>query len=210
MDKGQKAKTISDLRRRNVLESIKDLGSGVGQSLKSDLLEKTSENFLKEMFGVPEKKQYSGDITPGESLDLADLFSGKVEENEKLKSQIRIERSLHEEERVLVQEKSNELKIQLHALMQEVLALAKTTQNLGEEVEAASIQAPANPGVYHVVFFEKVLAFLKSFRQKIEEAGLWLHASNKRAEKKNYWSMYKKKGSSFLLAPDHYLQRSAG
>lgn len=210
MDKGQKAKTISDLRRRNVLESIKDLGSGVGQSLKNDLLEKTSEEFLKEMFGAPEKKYYSGDITPGESLDLTDLLTGKTEENEKLKSQIRIERSLREEETMLVQEKSNQLKVQLQALMQEVLALAKTTQNLGQEVEIASFQAPANPGIYHIVFFEKVLSFLKSFRQKIEQAGLWLQTSNKRAEKKNYWSMYKKKGSSFLLAPDHYLQRSAG
>jgi len=210
MDKGQKAKTISDLRRRNVLESIKDLGTGVGQSLKTDLLEKTSQEFLKEMFGVPEKKQYSGDITPGESLDLTELLSGKSEENERLKGQIRIERSLHEEEKLFVQEKSDQLKVQLHALMQEVLALAKTTQSLGEEVEMVSIQAPANPGIYHIVFFEKILAFLRSFRQKIDQAGLWLQSSNKRAEKKNYWSMYKKKGSSFLLAPDHYLQRSAG
>jgi len=72
------------------------------------------------------------------------------------------------------------------------------------------IEAPAQPGVYHIVFFQKVLEFLTSFRKKIEEAATWLSATNKRAEKKNYWSMYKKKGSSFLLSPDHYLQRSAG
>jgi hypothetical protein len=94
--------------------------------------------------------------------------------------------------------------------MQEVYELAKTTQGLGEQVEVATMQAPANPGVYHVIFFEKLLEFVKSFRKKIENASLWLHSSNKRAEKKNYWTMYKKKGSSFLLAPDHYLQRSAG
>lgn len=200
---------VSDLRRRNVLESIKDIGSSTGQALKKDLFAQTSEQFLKEMFGG-EKKSLSGDLTPGVSLEIADLFSGKVKENEKLRAQIKTERNLHEEEKNLIKEKSDQLKLQLHALMQEILALAKTTQNLGEQVEIASIQAPTNPGVYHIVFFEKVLEFLKSFRQKIENAGLWLAASNKRAEKKNYWSMYKKKGSSFLLAPDHYLQRSAG
>ncbi len=200
---------VYDLRRRNVLESIKDLGSSTGQALKKDFFTQTSEQFLKEMFGG-EKKPLSGDLTPGVSLEIADLFSGKSKENEKLKAQLSTERNLHEEEKNLIKEKSDQLKLQLHALMQEVLALAKTTQNLGEQVEVASIQAPANPGVYHIVFFEKVLEFLKSFRQKIENAGLWLAASNKRAEKKNYWSMYKKKGSSFLLAPDHYLQRSAG
>jgi hypothetical protein len=72
------------------------------------------------------------------------------------------------------------------------------------------MEIPANPGVYHINFFEKLLSFMQSFRKKIDEASIWLGTQNKRAEKKNYWSMYKKKGASFLLAPDHYLQRSAG
>ena len=114
------------------------------------------------------------------------------------------------EEKRRVEEKGNELRLKLHALMQEIYNLAKTTQGLGEQVEVAAMQAPANPGVYHVIFFEKLLEFIKSFRKKIEDAGIWLQAANKRSEKKNYWAMYKKKGSSFLLAPDHYLQRSAG
>lgn len=210
MDKGQKAKTISDLRRRNVLESLKDISSGTTQSLKKDLFEDTSKDFLKELFGQKEPQNYSGDLVPGESLELSELFSGQVEENKKLKKQIILERNLHVEEEALVEKRSNELKLQLHVLMQEVLALAKSTENLGEEVQLASMEAPSEPGVYHIIFFEKLIEFIKSFRAKIESASLWLNTSNKRAEKKNYWAMYKKKGSSFLLAPDHYLQRSAG
>ena len=94
--------------------------------------------------------------------------------------------------------------------MQEVVTLAQSTQDLAQEVEIAAIQAPANPGIYHLVFFERLLEFITSFRKKIENAGHWLSAVNKRADKKNYWSIYKKHGSKFLLSPDHYLQRSAG
>jgi nicotinamide mononucleotide adenylyltransferase len=54
------------------------------------------------------------------------------------------------------------------------------------------------------------MEILKSSRQKIDQASVWMGSANKRAEKKNYWSMFKKKGSSFLLSPDHYSQRSAG
>ena len=72
------------------------------------------------------------------------------------------------------------------------------------------MQAPVEPGVYHVIFFEKLLEFVKSFRKKIEDAAVWLHATNSRAEKKNYWSRYKKHGGKFLLAADHYLTSSAG
>lgn len=210
IDKSQKQKAQKLTRQRNVLESLKDIGGGTAQSIKSDVLRAGSEEFFGQLFGKLPEKKYTGDLVAGESLEINEVFSGKHEENLKLKKQLSFERRLHEEEKVRIEKKSNELKIQLHAIMQEVVTLAQTTQNLGEEVEIAAIQAPANPGVYHVFFFEKLLEFLRSFRKKIEDSAIWLHATNKRAEKKNYWAMYKKKGSSFLLAPDHYLQRSAG
>ena len=210
MDKITKQKGQKILRQQNVLESIKDIGAGTTKSLKKDLFEGASRDFISELLGTRVEKKYSGDITPGETLEVSEVFSGKREETQKLQAQIALERNLAAEEKRRVEEKGNDLRLQLHALMQEVYELAKTTQGLGEQVEVATMQAPANPGVYHVIFFEKLLEFMKSFRKKIENASLWLHASNKRAEKKNYWSMYKKKGSSFLLAPDHYLQRSAG
>ena len=198
MDTSQKGKQQKISRQANVLESLKDIGAGA------------SRDFISELLGTRVEKKYSGDITPGETLEVSEVFSGKREETQKLHAQIALERRLAEEEKRRVEEKGNDLKLQLHALMQEVFELAKTTQGLGEQVEVATMQAPANPGIYHLIFFEKLLEFVKSFRKKIENASLWLHSSNKRAEKKNYWAMYKKKGSSFLLAPDHYLQRSAG
>lgn len=199
MDKSQKAKIQKNVRRSNILESLRDIGGNTASSL------------LEQITGFyPEPKKYSGEITPGQSLRFNELFSGQHEENLKLQKQLALERKLAEEERIQSQKKSNELKVQLQALMQEVLSLAKTTSNLGQEVEMAAMQAPAQPGIYHLVFFEKLLGLIISFRKKIEEASVWLGASNKRAEKKNYWAMYKKKGASFLLAPDHYLQRSAG
>jgi len=210
MDKITKQKGQKVIRQQNVLESLKGIGAGTTNTIKKDLLAESSQDLLRELLGTRIEKKYSGEIAPGEALEIGDVFSGKKEANEKLRGQIALERRLVEEEKRRVEEKGNELKLQLHALMQEVYELAKTTQGLGEQVEVATMQAPANPGVYHVIFFEKLLEFVKSFRKKIENAGIWLHSSNKRAEKKNYWAMYKKKGSSFLLAPDHYLQRSAG
>lgn len=207
MDKAQKIKV---LRQKNVLESLKDIGSQTTQSLKKDLLADSSEELLRQLFGERQPQKYSGDIAPGESIEMADLYSGKVEEVKKLKKQISFERRLDSEEKSFTEKRSNELKLQLHALMQEVYELAKSTQNIGEEIEVASMQAPANPGIYHVGFFEKLIVFVRSFREKIEDASVWLQSSNKKAEKKNFWTSFKKSGSSFLLAPDHYLQRSAG
>jgi len=189
MDKAQKTKVQNATRRANVLESLKDFGQTPALSFA---------------------KRTSGEIHVGETLNFSDLISEKHEENIKLKRQIAWERKLAEEERTQSAKKTNELKVQLQALMQEILALAKSTQNLGGQVEIAAMQAPAQPGIYHLIFFEKLLEFITGFRKKIESASTWLEASNKRAEKKNFWAMYKKKGSSFLLSGESYSQRSAG
>jgi hypothetical protein len=100
--------------------------------------------------------------------------------------------------------------MQLKVLTDEVVLLAKSTQNLSREVSIAANQITAEPGIYHVFFFERIIEFIRSFRNKIEDTTLWMGSANKRAEKKNYWSKYKKHGGKFLLSADHYLSRSAG
>lgn len=204
-------KKAQQITKQSILESLKDLGGGATDSLKNDLFKQTSEDFFSELMGLPKTQQKkSGDLSAGESMNMAEVLNGKEEENKKLRAQISLERQLSADEKRLSQSASNELKLQLQALISEVQKVAVSTGNLAEATQVAMINAPANPGIYHVIFFEKVLEFLQSFRQKIDQASVWLTSSNKRAEKKNYWSMYKKKGSSFLLSPDHYLQRSAG
>lgn len=206
----QKKKAQALITKQNVLESLKDLGSGT-VSQTGDLLKDTSEDFFRELMGfTPPPVKRSGEISPGQSLEMSQVLSGKEEENKKLRAQISLERRLSGDEKRVNTEKSNELKVQLQALMQEVQKVAQSTENLAEVTQVAIMSAPAEPGIYHVLFFQNVLEFLQSFRKKIDLAATWLQTSNKRAEKKNYWNTYKKKGSSFLLSPDHYLSRSAG
>lgn len=205
-----KKKTKQGLVKQNVIESLKDLGATTGTQMQ-DLLSSTSEDFIKELIGLPRpQKKVSGEISVGETLEMSQAVTGKSEENKKLKLQISYERQMSQEEKRISQEKLNQLRVHLQALTSEVAKLAEATQGLAKETQEAAFLAPANPGVYHITFFEKIITFLQSFRKKIEESSTWLQGSNKRAEKKNYWAMYKKKGSSFLLSPDHYLQRSAG
>ena len=197
-------------RQVNVLESLKDIGSSTGNTIKKDIARGVSQEFINQLLGKKYDKKYSGDIMAGEAVEMEEIYSGRREETLKLKNQLALERKLREEEKIQTEKKSNDLRIQLHALMQEVANLAKSTQDLGEETKLASMQAPIEPGVYHLVFFEKLLEFIKSFRKKIDDAHVWLHTTNSRAEKKNYWARYKKHGGKFLLAADHYLTRSAG
>ena len=209
MDKVQKTRAQKIVKQTNVLESLKTIASGT-KTASQDLLKGASNEFIEQLLGLRTRQNASGEVRPGESLEIGTILSQKEADKQKFQQQIFYERGLAQEESKKSTTKLNELRLHLHALMQEVFNLAQSTQNLGETVEVATMQAPVTPGVYHIVFFENLLAFIKNFRKKIDNAAVWLQASNSRAEKKNFWAMYKKKGSSFLLSPDHYLQRSAG
>lgn len=203
-------KKSKNTTRRNVIEALKDLGDDFSAQ-GSDLLKSTSEDFFKELIGLQKQSvNRSGEMTAGESMDMSAVLSGKEEENKKLRAQISLERNLSAEQSRLGHEKMQELRVQLQAIAVEITKVAASTGNLATQAEIAMVEVPVNPGIYHIIFFEKVLEFLQSFRKRVDQATVWLSSSNKRAEKKNYWSMYKKKGSSFLLSPDHYSQRSAG
>lgn len=210
MNNNQNQKPQKTIKRSSVLESLKDVGGNTGKTIKKDLVQGVSEEFINQLLGRKPEKKYSGDITPGESVEFEDVFSGKREETLKLQKQLTLERKLRQEEKTRTEKKGNELKLQLKAIVEEVAMLAQNTQELAEEVKVATMQVPIEPGVYHLVYFEKLLEFIRSFRKNIGQAKNWLHSSNKRAQKKNYWASYKKHGGKFLLAPDHYVSRSAG
>jgi hypothetical protein len=195
----------------NPLEALKDLGQNTAQEMRSEA-NKLSADFMQELLGIKApSKNFSGEIMPGEPIDMSEVYSGKYEETIKIKKQMAFERRIIQEERIQLEKRTGELRMQLTAVREEILILASKTQELAEETQIAAMQAPIEPGLYHVIFFEKLLEFIKSFRKKIEESGVWLHSLNRRAHKKNVWGAnYKKKGASYLLSSEHYLQRSAG
>ncbi len=198
--------------RDNLLEGLRGIGASGFTSLKKDIGQGIPEEFFRQMLGI--EKPYaraSGDIRPGQSIELTQAIEEQKEENKVLRMKLAQEQRLRSEDKNLFTQKTQELKMELHALSQETLKLAQSTQGLSREVEVAAMQAPANPGVYHVNFFEQLRNFIASFRKKIENASLWLQASNNRATKRrSFWGQVGQSGSKRLLSPEDYLQRSAG
>lgn len=210
MKSNQGKKGKKPLNQANPLESLKDIGVGATKSLKEDLIEKAPRDFMDQLFG-PKPQNYSGEIIAGETLEIREVLTGEHKEKQKLRHQLMLERTIRQEEITQVDKKTNELRIQLKAVQEEILVLAEGTKDLADETQIAAMQAPIEPGIYHVIFFEKLLDFVKSFRKKIENASIWLHSTNKRAAKKNVWgAKYKKHGAKYLLSGEHYLTRSAG
>jgi len=185
----------------SIIETLGSLGSDAARVLTHDVFKSTAVS--EQLFGKVEsgQKKVSGELRAGESVSFGNKEAAK---------QVAFERYLLQEEKMAFEEKTNQLRLELKAIMQEVQYMAKATASLEAEVKTAAFQAPINPGKYHLVFFEHILETIQSFRKKIESAGVWLASVNKRAQKKGFWNQYKQQKSSFLLNPESYNARSAG
>lgn len=193
----------------NPLEILRSGGNYAGNTIKEQTLDPLAKDILDQIFG--RKQKYSGEIMPGETVEMNDIYSGKRQREENSRVQIQTEHRLIQEEKAFIEKRISELRIQIQSIHEEVLQIAKATPELSREVEIAAFQAPSSPSSYELFFLTHILDFLKSFRKKIENANIWLHTANKRAHKKNVWGAnYKKSGAKYLLSGEHYLSRSAG
>ena len=210
-DIGFKSKNKKQIKTKNVLESINEIGSQVVKTA-SDEVRSTSEEFLRQLLNQQRQSETkkSADINPGESIDMSEVMSGNQEQKQKVEEQLYFERRMYQEENEVKETKLQELRLRLQAIQTEAIRIVNSTANLSQEVKAAVMQDPTSASEYQIKFYEDIIKHMVNFRKKIDSALVWMQNSNARAEKKNYWSQYKKKGSSFLLSGESYSQRSAG
>ena len=207
-DKRKKAQQLAN--QANALEILKQTGQHIRKTAADEVKREIPGAALEQIFGDTFAKR-SGEIKPGQSVNIETVMSASMQsKQEKSGNTFYYHERVVKEEHEIVRHKTNELRMQLKAIMEEVVVLASETGDLGEELQIAAMQAPIEPGEYHLSFFDQLLEFIRSFRKKVKNASEWLHMSNKRAQKKNYWSQYKKHGAKLLLSGESYSQRSAG
>jgi len=197
----------------NPLEALKDVGLQTALDMRAEIAQ-FPDTFMDQILGTqsaPQAPHRSGELMAGDAVEMNDVFAGRSEEMGVMREQITFERRLLQEEKAETNKKTNELKMQLSQIQRELVGIAQSTQELAQETEIAAMSVTVDPGVYHVIFFEKLLEFVKSFRKKINQSNVWLSSANRRAGKKGGWlSNYKQHGAKYLLSGEHYVARSAG
>lgn len=205
----QKTKKQKALQNRKILEQLNEIGSEVVSTAFNET-KKISQEAIKQLLGQQSSENKSGDIEPGQSVNLNEALTQKTQQNEILNNQLQTERRMFAEVKAESQKKLNKLRVRLHALMSEAAKIAQSAGKLSEQTKVAAQELPPNPGEYHIAFIQNLIEYIQTFRKKIDSAVNWLAESNKRSQKMGYWAKYKKHGASFLLSSEHYVSRSAG
>lgn len=184
--------------KTGILESLRDLGSGVGKSVAKDVVGRVASDTLTSLFGQPT----GGDLKPAHPTVEA------YPERQPLRPPFR--RPEVYQPMVTVHREEVGIKEKLEAVRMELKALAGSIKKFNSQVERAIEDIPAHPGIYHINFLERLRGVITALRQNIEDSSSWLALWTSRKKKKLYWGMYKKHGTSFGLSSERNVATQAG
>jgi len=196
-----KAKTIAG----SVFEQLKNLGSSAVKSTVSEagkIASGVPQNILKTQRGTEESMASDFAYNP-------ERFIPKIEKPKRVKTPEMLLFSNQEREESL--RINREVEMVLMEIKREIVILEKRQKTVIAEASRISMQAlPEKVGIYHIRFFEWVLALLRDLHKKVSESATWLSHLNSKRRKKGYWGMFKKHGTSFGLSGERTVATQSG
>lgn len=188
----------------NPVEIMKDFGAGV-----------VREAF--EQIGLkPQKQPLSGEIELASGYHKVNEQIGKIEQKDSnIDAKMRQLQYVQRNEKEVFSLKQRALQEQIGKLVQdlqvEVVKLQKQTSELSGDVKKITVETkPAKMGIYHLNFFDQVLAMLKEIRKSVAHSREWLKISSKKKQQKGYWAMFKKHGTNFAMSDERAVASSNG
>ena len=191
----KKKQTIGN--KDSALEQLRDLGTDVVKSAQSDLVAGVASGILNDLFAPK-----SQDLKPNQEVFVSSETTLRPRQPE-----------IQRPEFVLFTAQEANLAHEVEAVRTELKRTVEELKALNTaviEVEKAVTLTPVKVGKYHLSFFGKLRAILRLFRQQVSESRVWLEETFAKKRKKQYWSMFKKHGTTFGLSSERALASQAG
>lgn len=190
------------------IEAIRDMGNGMlGQIFGS------YDNY-DEARPQSQQQPKSGDLTEGQALDLTRTKTKtrkEIPSHQDIDPGFNYRREILHDERKIAQENTQILETKIQEIVIELKRLTKSSKMLEVEFREATVdQRIVNPGKYHVSFFEWLLTVVKTARIKVEDSGSWISMFTSKKEKRQYWAMFKKHGTTFGLSNERIVATQTG
>lgn len=217
MNTQRNKKPVQPLNNDSLIEQMRDITSGIGKQVTSDLIGGVTNDALSSLFGTP-KAQKSGDLQPGQEIQLNqtqqpqenarqqayERFPFPFRKKEQIKPQFSQEQlDLLKQQEAMVSRKIEEIRMELKQLIAEIKSVDK-------EIQKAVSSEFVDPGAYHLSFLDRLKAMLKLMVKEMHQSNNWLTAQKSRKKQMGYWSMYKKKGTSFGLSNERAVASQVG
>ena len=199
---------------QNPIEAVRDIGASVMDSAKNDLAKGLMTDLWDQMLGTEigkgDNKQASGDLEEGREVTLGKQLK-KEEKKQPIEAGWNYTGEIIHAEKRISQTENRELNAKISEIIIELKKLTKSSKELEATFKEIAVEKnPVNPGKYHLNFFEWMISAIRSARMRIEDSKNWAGLFASKKTKKDYWSSFKKHGTSFGLSGERIVATQTG
>jgi hypothetical protein len=178
-------------------------------------------DFFNQLLGIENtinkntSKQTEVEMKPGQEFNLTTKKDSNKNKSERKDA---VAPAIHYHEQIVrSSEQSNkneirEIQLQIQQIMDELKRLVDSSHKI-MQVKYAEIsvqKTPATVGKYHLNFFSWMLSVISDTRRRVEDSGAWLAVMRSKKGKRDYWSMFKKHGTSFGMSNERVVATQTG
>lgn len=197
--------------RREAFKNPYETGDNFVSKIKETARDEFSKDWriaMTQMLGIENsasEKDKSGELSEGEEIVFSKVKKLEVEAAYDYKGEI-----LHFEQKG-TQRENYELRTRIEQITIELKKLAKSSKELEVTFKNVTVeQLPVNPGKYQLNFFEWMLVTIQNARMRIEDSAAWIGVVSGKKNKKDYWMLAKKHGTSFSLSGERTAATQTG
>ncbi|MCL4390408.1 MAG: DUF5660 domain-containing protein [Patescibacteria group bacterium] len=192
----------------NAVEQLKDSASVV-----VDVPKQILDTAFEQIGLKPRKAPMSGEINLATGISHTNQEINRKEAS--LDRKIAQLQQVNKQEQEVFNAKKKTVETQIARIMEElsleVKKLELQTAELTADVKKITVETmPANPGAYHLNFFDWVISSLRDLRSRVNESRQWLALWTQKKKQKGYWAMFKKHGTQFAMSDERAVASSAG
>lgn len=198
-------------RSNNFVESVRDMGSSVVDSLKNDVVKGTAQSIFDQLLGSAKTGQVPDLKSPDASM-YDNWAKGREEQAaDKARGE---ERSFHlhkqQESQVLFSFADEKVRKEIDGVRQELAMLVKTMGKVEKQIELAIMDNVSDSGLYHLNYFQKLKTWIVFMRKSLEDSSAWLQLSSGRKGKGYFWTQTGKSGTKYSMSSERNVQMGAG
>ncbi len=207
---------------KNPIEAIRDLTASAVEPVVDNAVDELNKALMTDLWdqmlgteiGKRNEEKTSGQMAEGQEIALG---KKKTAESPKKEVKTHVEAALDysseiiHAERNVRQSENRQLNIKIEEILIELKKLTKSSKEMEVAFRDISIEdRPVSAGKYHLNFFEWVLSTIRTARLRVEDSANWANVFASKKGKKDYWSMFKKAGTSFGLSGERVVATQTG
>lgn len=198
--------------RKETIKNPYETGTDIISKAKDVARDEFSEDWriaMRQMLGIKEDdtdKKASGDLNEGEEI----IFP-KKEKRVNIEPGIDYVREIIHAETTINRKDEAHLEAKIEEIVIELKKLSESSKELQLEFKDITVATlPSKPGKYHLNFFEWMLATIQNARMRIEDSAVWMGVVSGKKGKKDYWTLVKSHGTSYMLSGERVTATQTG